>query len=522
MLLGCNTDASPSTNQIEIYASASPVSQNHSKKIALVKKNRMKANIVKVTNRVSDIIVAELGNNHISLEELDTSIQLSLFDLEWRKYQLRKQALKSLISHKSKVLKVADQQTKINLTPPTPPRIKLIEDNRKIRGQSSANIMVDVFCSYQSSHCARLQPTLTELEKHYADQIAFRFFDLPQKFHRFGVSAANAVHCASEYSQENKQIWAFQSALYADINQLNPQRYLFIAEQLGIKSSEFDQCLTEKRYQDTISADIAFGKQIGLGNVPAVFINGLYVKGANAAEMYRFYIDQELQQMGKDINVQQSALPIILVATTISNLGNQSTAILGNNKGDNTKSYKAGEHIFPLVSIIKILPNQILIDNKGVTERINIQTSKGHQQAEDPSYLISLSDAESEDISLQKEDNETLIDKPKQRSLPVTGEMTLSRNWLNQQLLDQSELEKHFYKAEHVVEGLHLIKLKNIDNQRFYTSLGLKSDDVIMRVNDQWVHEAQNPLWASLQQSDPVSLVVMRKGLPYRYDYRIE
>jgi type II secretory pathway component PulC len=210
------------------------------------------------------------------------------------------------------------------------------------------------------------------------------------------------------------------------------------------------------------------------------------------------------------------------VATTISNFENQSSATLSNNKGKHTKSYKVGEQILPLVSIINIQPKHIIIDNKGVTERLTIQVSKGQQQVEDSSYLISVNDTRTEDPSLQKEEDEILIDEPKHRILPASGEMTLSRDWLNQQLLDQSELAKYFYNAEHVVEGLHLIKLNNIDDQRFYTTLGLKSGDVIMRVNDQWVHEAQNPLWASLQQNDPVSLVVMRKGLPYRYDYRIE
>jgi type II secretory pathway component PulC len=100
--------------------------------------------------------------------------------------------------------------------------------------------------------------------------------------------------------------------------------------------------------------------------------------------------------------------------------------------------------------------------------------------------------------------------------------MTLSRDWIDNQLLDQTSLEKHFYNADHIVEGNHLIKLDNVDNQRFYTTLGLKTGDVIMRINDQWVHETQNPLWATLQQNELMTLTVMRKGLPYRYDYRIK
>ena len=72
-----------------------------------------------------------------------------------------------------------------------------------------------------------------------------------------------------------------------------------------------------------------------------------------------------------------------------------------------------------------------------------------------------------------------------------------------------------------MVEGLHLIKLKDIDDQRFYSSLGLKSGDVIMRVNDEWVHEAQNNLFAVLSDEQEVSLVLMRRGLPVHLRYAI-
>jgi len=43
-----------------------------------------------------------------------------------------------------------------------------------------------------------------------------------------------------------------------------------------------------------------------------------------------------------------------------------------------------------------------------------------------------------------------------------------------------------------------------------------------MRVNNQWVHEGENPLWDSLEKEKTVSVILMRKGHPIRYDYNIE
>ena len=282
------SDNSPSQAKSAYTNQLSTNQDRAHQKIASTKNN------VNTTTQVNDInIVASIGAKVISQKDLDARIQLSLFDLEWQKYQLRKKALHSFIFQETQADKIADQKTIIMLTPPTPPRVGLPKDQRPIMGTPNAPITTDVFCSYQSSHCARLYPTLMELEKKYSGIIGFRFFDYPQRFHRYGISAANAFRCAADGTKEKNTLWAFQSSLYADINQLNSKRYLNIAEQLGINSPEFKACLIEKRHQADISKDLAFGKEIGLGNVPVLFINGLYIKGANPVDMYSFFESTE-------------------------------------------------------------------------------------------------------------------------------------------------------------------------------------------------------------------------------------
>mgnify|MGYP000568321759 CR=1 FL=1 len=474
-------------------------------------------------------IAASIGDKVISLKDLDAHIELSLFDLEWQKYQLRKQTLQTLIiqeTHAEQITEqrpeqVTDQVTTISLAPPSPPRIGLPKDQRPIMGAQNAVVVIDIFCSYQSSHCARLYPTLTELKQKYSDIVGFRFFDYPQRFHRYGLSAANAFRCAADDKQAMNKLWAFQSALFADINQLNNDRYKVLADQLNLNLPEFEICLSDKRHQKSIAKDIAFGKEIGLGNVPVVFVNGLYIKGENPADMYSFYIDQELEKMDYAKHIPMSQLPITLLATTVSNITDQSSAEITHQNKEGVIRLKIGAMILTQVKIIDIQTNQILITNQGITEYIKIKTSSGHQLT-DATPDNTVTNQPQPEVPAEYAEDEELIDKHQRRTLPATGEMTISREWVDSQLLNQTLLEKHFYNADHIVEGNHLIKLDNIDNQRFYTTLGLKTGDVIMRINDQWVHETQNPLWATLQQNDLMTLTVMRKGLPYRYDYRIE
>ena len=61
-----------------------------------------------------------------------------------------------------------------------------------------------------------------------------------------------------------------------------------------------------------------------------------------------------------------------------------------------------------------------------------------------------------------------------------------------------------------------------MEQQEFYTTLGLKDGDVLMQVNGEWVHSGQNSLWDTLSREEPVSLIVMRKGYPLRYDYVVK
>lgn len=106
--------------------------------------------------------------------------------------------------------------------------------------------------------------------------------------------------------------------------------------------------------------------------------------------------------------------------------------------------------------------------------------------------------------------------------VPAVGELPLSREWLDEQLMQQSELASHFQAAEHEVEGVRLMKLQDVTRNTFYQTLGFQEGDVLMRVNDQWVHEAQNDLFSVLEKDSRVSVVLVRKGLPVQLMYHIK
>ena len=131
-----------------------------------------------VSSTLEDNVVAKLSGQPVLIEEIDDTIKLRLFDLEWRKYELRRAALKSRIDEhikKNDRLESASAESiEVYLSPPTAPRILFPEDQRRLKGNAYAKVRLALFCSYQSSHCARLQPVIHELEERYKDLINFR------------------------------------------------------------------------------------------------------------------------------------------------------------------------------------------------------------------------------------------------------------------------------------------------------------------------------------------------------------
>lgn len=392
----------------------------------------------------SQKVVARVGEQTITLGELDNSMQLVLYDTEWRKYQLRAAQLASMMLN----LNNAQQASESFLERPGPPRLE-IPKSLVVTGNVEAPIRLSVFCSFQSSHCARLQAVLKQLSEQYGELLGFHYFDHPQSFHRYAKSAANAARCAHEFAIYEP----FVEALYMDIANLNKVRFNTIAEQLGAARDGFNACLDEKRHQREVDSDINLSSDLGLGNVPVIFINGLYTKGILTIEDYQYFIDFELAKL----------------------------------------------------SIVRHKPAQIL-----EAQKLEISPDQ-NVLANDPI-----------EDSYARPDQVVPENSSVKRVLPVTGKMTLSKNWVRRQLTERQELEKHIQNAEHVVNGLYnLVKLKDVEQQPFYVTLGLQEGDVLMQVNEEWVHSGQNPLWTALALEEPITLIIMRNGLPIRYDYVI-
>jgi len=277
-------------------------------------------------------------------------------------------------------------------------------------------------------------------------------------------------------------------------------------------------------------------------------INGLFMNGPRSVDTLRYFIDKELERLNiapshtlqqtridaptKEIPI--STLPLRLEAITLGGNAENSTATIQHLSDTSSHLYKQDDEILPNTYLVMIQSNSVILERAGKLERVILASGKTIDIVEDSSLLndnnlISVSNTSSPSLNTSQR-KKSLADPDEipagleydfQGVVSAKGETPLSRSWLTEKLAEREALKEHFEPAELEVEGTYVMRLTNVQENDFYQTLGLQDQDVVLRVNNEWVHSAQNNLFDSLENLQEVSVVLMRKGLPIHLNYHI-
>lgn len=165
---------------------------------------------------------------------------------------------------------------------PAPPETKSIPKPGKAqpsRGNAWAPVVVTVFSDFQCPFCARLEPTLDELDKAFPGRLRIVWRNLPLPFHTNARPAAAAALEAFA-QQGNKGFWAMHKLLFANQRALERTDLESYASQLGLDPTRFQQALDDGRHEAAITADESIAKGAGIQGTPGIVINGYFVSGA--------------------------------------------------------------------------------------------------------------------------------------------------------------------------------------------------------------------------------------------------
>lgn len=467
-------------------------------------------------------VVAQVGDEMIRSDEVDAPLQLALHDLAMAAYELRFKRLQALVEER-RAAQGGDAQVNWRLPHPQPPRVPIPVAGRAIWGNPQAPVKLAVFCSFQSVHCAQARPVYRRLLEEYAGYVALVPLDLPLHFHREGRAAAIAARCAGAQGAR----WAYADGLYAHAQQLDKLHYQQLAVQLELDPSRFSACM-EGEVPQGVTEDRVLAQALGLRSVPVTFINGLYIKGARSFEYFAEWIDRELVRLGIDASsphvdaarfqpagqdIVDTALPLTLEGTQLSSVAEHSSAFIRGESGA-ARRYQPGDTVMPGVTLLSVAQEAVMLEHNNRRERLRLQGRAGD------TVSVPLTDTTPRDAEtmrrIEQPDGET------RRLVPASGVLPLGQAWLEQQLQNRAALERKFVEAELEVDGHKLLRLEGIADSEFFAALGLEEGDVVVRVNDSWVHSGENQLWDALTSGQKVDVTFMRNGLPQRLQYVVE
>ncbi len=166
-------------------------------------------------------------------------------------------------------------------------------------GDENAPIIIVEYTDYQCPFCSRhYDQTFPLIFENFVETgiVRYVFKDFPlANIHPQAEKAAEAARCAGDQGQylgihnilfERQGSWGRGDT---------SENFLNFAEELGIDTRLFEECLASGQYEEAVKADLNEGIQFGVTGTPAFFINGYPVSGAQPYSLFEEAISTLLE-----------------------------------------------------------------------------------------------------------------------------------------------------------------------------------------------------------------------------------
>jgi len=190
--------------------------------------------------------------------------------------------------------------------PPSPPAVRPAFELYRVplgdspaRGGSGPRVTVVVFSEFQCPFCARVAPTLEQLQRSYGDDVRLVFKHRPLPFHDRALPAA----LAAEAAREQGRFWEMHDKLFANQGALGAAELERYATELGLDVARWKAALASPGARARVDADAALADQLAVNGTPSFFINGRPLVGAQPPAKFRALIDDELRRADEKLKL---------------------------------------------------------------------------------------------------------------------------------------------------------------------------------------------------------------------------
>ncbi len=121
-------------------------------------------------------------------------------------------------------------------------------------------------------------------------KIAFKQF--PLRGHKQSHPAALAAIAA----QKQGKFWEYHDELFLNMKTLGPQKFLEIADKLGLDKKQFIKDMADPATKNRIKKEMIDGAAAGVKGTPAIYINGRRLKD-RSVQGFQTIIDEEMAKL---------------------------------------------------------------------------------------------------------------------------------------------------------------------------------------------------------------------------------
>jgi protein-disulfide isomerase len=182
--------------------------------------------------------------------------------------------------------------------PPPPPataqKVDLHADD-PLKGPKVAPVTVVLFSDFQCPFCSRVEPSITQLQKAYPNDVRVIWKNYPLAMHPQAMPAA----LAAEAAREQGKFWEMHDLMIQNQGQLAPAQYDVWAKQLGLDAKKFQAAAAAPATRARVEEDARLGARFAAQGTPTLYVNCRQVVGAQPYEVFQKMVDEELGRVAE-------------------------------------------------------------------------------------------------------------------------------------------------------------------------------------------------------------------------------
>jgi len=163
---------------------------------------------------------------------------------------------------------------------PQPPALPsaLPTHDEAFRGETDAPVAIIEYADFECPYCGQYEREVyPQISTDYVQtgKVRYLYRDLPLPMHPHALGAARAARCAGEQGK----FWEMHDSLFAKQNAIRDVDMPGRAQEVGLDTGTFSECLSSDRYTDEINKSAAEAQKMGIEGTPTFFIGKIDPKG---------------------------------------------------------------------------------------------------------------------------------------------------------------------------------------------------------------------------------------------------